>query len=183
MKQKNWMYYLTAFVCGMTVMAVELTCSRLLAPYFSSSSIVWTVIIGLMMISLSLGNIIGGRSADKFHDLGRLYVMIWLASLWVAAIPFVGKYLIAGITALLMFTLPGSALVVTGSALSCLVIFSFPMVLMGMVSPYLVKLATTDMEKNGRITGQIYAMNTIGSIVGTFIPTFQIGRASCRGRV
>ena len=172
MKQKNWMYYLTAFVCGMTVMAVELTCSRLLAPYFSSSSIVWTVIIGLMMISLSLGNIIGGRSADKFHDLGRLYVMIWLASLWVAAIPFVGKYLIAGITALLMFTLPGSALVVTGSALSCLVIFSFPMVLMGMVSPYLVKLATTDMEKNGRITGQIYAMNTIGSIVGTFIPTF-----------
>lgn len=172
MKQKNWLYYLTAFVCGMTVMAVELTCSRLLAPYFSSSSIVWTVIIGLIMISLSLGNILGGRSADKFHDLGRLYIMIWLASLWVAAIPFVGKYVIAGITALLMFTLPGSALVVTGSALSCLVIFSLPMVLMGMVSPYLVKLAATDMEKNGRVTGQIYAMNTIGSIVGTFLPTF-----------
>ena len=162
MKQGTWLYYLTAFLCGMTVMAVELTCSRLLAPYFSSSSIVWTVIIGLIMISLSIGNIVGGRSADKHHDLGRLYFLIWLASLWIAAIPFAGKYVIAGITGLLMFTLPGSALV----------IFSFPLVLMGTCSPYLVKLAVTDMENNGRVTGQIYAMNTIGSIVGTFIPTF-----------
>lgn len=172
MQNRTWVYYLTAFLCGMTVMAVELTCSRLLAPYFSSSSIVWTVIIGLIMISLSLGNIIGGRSADKHRDLGRLYFLIWLASLWIAAIPFLGKYVIAGVTGILMFTLPGSALVVTGSAICCLVIFSFPMVLMGTCSPYLVKLAVTDMENNGRITGQIYAMNTIGSILGTFIPTF-----------
>ncbi len=172
MQNRTWVYYLTAFICGMTVMAVELTCSRLLAPYFSSSSIVWTVIIGLIMISLSLGNIIGGRSADKHRDLGRLYFLIWLASLWIAAIPFLGKYVIAGVTGILMFTLPGSALVVTGSAICCLVIFSFPMVLMGTVSPYLVKLAVTDMENNGRITGQIYAMNTVGSILGTFIPTF-----------
>ena len=172
MQNRTWVYYLTSFLCGMTVMAVELTCSRLLAPYFSSSSIVWTVIIGLIMISLSIGNIFGGRSADKHRDLGRLYFLIWLASLWIAAIPFVGKYVIAGITGLLMFTLPGSALVVTGSAVCCLVIFSFPLVLMGTCSPYLVKLAVTDMENNGRITGQIYAMNTIGSIVGTFIPTF-----------
>ncbi len=172
MKHGTWLYYLTAFLCGMTVMAVELTCSRLLAPYFSSSSIVWTVIIGLIMISLSIGNIIGGRSADKHHNLGRLYFLIWLASLWIAAIPFAGKYVIAGITGLLMFLLPGSALITAGSAICCLVIFSFPMVLMGTCSPYLVKLAVTDMENNGRITGQIYAMNTIGSIVGTFIPTF-----------
>src|SRR5450756_1289416 len=74
MQNRTWVYYLTAFLCGMTFMAVELTCSRLLAPYFSYSSIVWTVIIGLIMISLSLGNIIGGRSADKHRDLGRLYL-------------------------------------------------------------------------------------------------------------
>ncbi len=169
---KNWVFYVTAFVCGMSVMAVELTSSRLLAPYFSSSSVVWTVIIGLIMISLALGNIIGGRSADKHKDLGRLYFLIWLASIWVAAIPFLGKYVIAGITGLLMFILPGSALVPAGSAICCLVIFSFPMVLLGMSSPYLVKLAVKDMENNGRVTGQIYAMNTVGSIVGTFVPTF-----------
>jgi len=172
MKIGNWVYYVTAFICGMTVMAVELTCSRLLAPYFSSSSIVWTIIIGLIMISLSIGNIIGGRIADKHHNLGRLYFLIWLASLWIAAIPFLGKYVIAGVTGLLMLTIPGSALIVTGSAICCLVIFSFPLLLMGTCSPYLVKLAVKDMENNGRVTGQIYAMNTIGSIVGTFIPTF-----------
>ncbi len=172
MKNRNMIYYFTAFISGMTIMAVELTCSRLLAPYFSSSSIVWTVIIGLMMISLSLGNIIGGRIADKRKDLGKLYFYIWIASLWVAIIPFVGKYVIAGITALLLFVLPGGALVVTGSAISCLVIFSFPMVLMGMVTPYMVKLAVHDMNENGRVTGQIYATSTVGSIIGTFLPTF-----------
>jgi len=172
MQNRTWVYYLTSFLCGMTIMGVELTCSRLLAPYFSSSSIVWTVIIGLIMVSLAIGNIYGGRSADKHKDLGRLYFLIWLASLWIAAIPFAGKYVIAGISGLLMLIIPGSALVVTGSAVCCLVIFSFPLVLMGTCSPYLVKLAVTDMDNNGRITGQIYAMNTIGSIVGTFIPTF-----------
>lgn len=172
MKNKNLLYYVTTFLSGMTVMAVELTCSRLLAPYFSSSSIVWTVIIGLIMISLSIGNVLGGRSADKYKSLDRLYFYLWIASLWIAIIPFVGKYIIAGVTGILMLTMPGSALLVMGSAICCMIIFTIPMILFGMVTPYMVKLAVSDMENNGRVTGQIYAMSTIGSIVGTFIPTF-----------
>ncbi len=172
MKNSNFILYLTSFLSGMTVMAVELSCSRLLAPYFSSSQIVWTVIIGLIMICLSIGNVLGGRSADKHKSLNRIYFYIWIASLWIALIPFVGKYLIAGITGLLVLLLPGGQLVLTGSAISCLVIFSLPMIFLGMVPPYLVKLGIKDMESSGKITGQIEALGTIGSIVGTFVPTF-----------
>ena len=171
-KPNNLILYVTSFLSGMTVMAVELACSRLLAPYFSSSQIVWTIIIGLIMISMSIGNMLGGRLADKHKSLSRLYFYIWIASLWIAAIPFVGKYLISGIIGLLLLFVPGSQFVVAGSALSCLVIFALPMALLGMVSPYLVRLGIYDMENSGKIAGKIYAMGTIGSIIGTFIPTF-----------
>ena len=85
--------YLTEFFSGMSVMAVELGASRLLAPYFSSSQIVWTIIIGTIMIAMALGNIYGGRSADKNPDPDRLYRRIMIASIWIALIPVVGKYL------------------------------------------------------------------------------------------
>ena len=64
----KWYLYLTEFFSGVSVMAVELGASRLLAPYFSSSQIVWTIIIGTIMIAMALGNIYGGRSADKNPD-------------------------------------------------------------------------------------------------------------------
>ncbi len=172
MKNNNTILYLTSFLSGMTIMAVELSCSRLLAPYFSTSQIVWTVIIGLIMICLSIGNVLGGRSADKHKSLNRIYFYIWIASIWIALIPFVGKYIIAGITGLLVLALPSGPLVLTGSAISCLVIFSLPMIFLGMVPPYLVKLGIKDMESSGKVTGQIEALGTIGSIVGTFVPTF-----------
>ena len=95
--------YLTEFFAGMSVMAVELGASRLLAPYFSSSQIVWTIIIGTIMIAMALGNIYGGRSADKNPNPDRLYTRILIAGVWIALIPVVGKYIILGISALLIF--------------------------------------------------------------------------------
>jgi predicted MFS family arabinose efflux permease len=75
-------------------MAVELSATRLLAPTFGTSSIIWTIVIGLIMISLSLGNILGGRSADKHNSMDRLYALIWAAAIYIALIPFFGKYII-----------------------------------------------------------------------------------------
>ena len=87
---KNKYYlYLTEFFAGMAVMAVELGASRLLAPYFSSSQIVWTIIIGTIMIAMALGNLWGGRSADKNPDPDRLYRRILIAAVWIAMIPMV----------------------------------------------------------------------------------------------
>lgn len=169
--EKKLLLYATSFFCGMSVMAVELSISRLLAPTFGTSQIIWTVIIGLIMISLSIGNILGGRSADKNNSLNKLYMIIWGAALWIAVIPFIGKYVIIAVTGLLALFFSND-LLVTGTAISCLVLFSAPLIGLGMVSPYLVKLGVTDLENAGKTTGKIYAMNTLGSIIGTFLPTF-----------
>ena len=92
MKEKSilnnkYFLYLTEFFSGMSVMAVELGASRLMAPYFSSSQIVWTVIIGVIMIAMALGNVWGGRIADKNPSPDRLYGRLLLAAVWIALIP------------------------------------------------------------------------------------------------
>ena len=85
---KNKYYlYITEFFSGVSVMAVELGASRLLAPYFSSSQIVWTIIIGTIMIAMALGNIYGGRSADKNPDPDRLYRRLIIAADIIIFIP------------------------------------------------------------------------------------------------
>ena len=169
---KNKLFlYLTEFFAGMSVMAVELGASRLLAPYFSSSQIVWTIIIGTIMIAMALGNIYGGRSADKSPNPDRLYTRILIAAIWIALIPVVGKYIVLGISALLIFTVSNHFLIIAAFA-ACMVIFVFPLFLLGTVTPSLVKYAVDSLDDNGKTVGTLGAFNTIGSIIGTFVPTF-----------
>jgi spermidine synthase len=163
--------YLTEFFAGMSVMAVELGASRLLAPYFSSSQIVWTIIIGTIMIAMALGNIYGGRKADKDPDPDKLYVRILAAAIWIALIPVVGKYIILGISAILIFAVNSNFLVIAAFA-ACMVVFVFPLFLLGTVTPSLAKYTTDSLEDNGKVIGTLGAFNTIGSIIGTFMPTF-----------
>ncbi|MCM1145589.1 MAG: fused MFS/spermidine synthase [Blautia sp.] len=169
--RKKYYLYLTEFFAGMSVMAVELGASRLLAPYFSSSQIVWTIIIGTIMIAMALGNIWGGRSADKNPNPDRLYIRIIIASIWIAAIPVVGKYIIIGISAALVFTISNQFLV-CAAFLACMVIFVFPLFLLGTVTPSLVKYTVDSLDESGKTVGSLGAFNTIGSIIGTFLPTF-----------
>ena len=169
---KNKVYLdLTEFFSGMSVMAVELGASRLLAPYFSSSQIVWTIIIGTIMIAMALGNIYGGRSADKDPNPDKLYGRIIIAAIWIAMIPVVGKFIILGISALLIFTVNSNFLIIAGFA-ACMVVFVFPLFLLGTVTPSLVKFTVDNLDDNGRLVGNLNASNTIGSIIGTFVPTF-----------
>lgn len=79
--ENKFYLYLTEFFSGMSVMAVELGASRLLAPYFSPSQIVWTIIIGTIMIAMALGNIYGGKSADKNPNPDKLYGRIIIAAI------------------------------------------------------------------------------------------------------
>ena len=162
---------MTEFFAGMSVMAVELGASRLLAPYFSSSQIVWTIIIGTIMIAMALGNIYGGRSADKNPNPDKLYGRMIVAAIWIAAIPVVGKYLILGISALFIFSVSSNFLIVAAFA-ACMVIFVFPLFLLGTVTPSLVKYTVDSLDDSGKTVGMLNAFNTIGSIIGTFVPTF-----------
>ncbi|ADU22579.1 spermidine synthase [Ruminococcus albus] len=163
--------YLTEFFAGMSVMAVELGASRLLAPYFSSSQIVWTIIIGTIMIAMALGNYFGGKSADKDPEPDKLYKRILLSAVWIAAIPFIGKIVILGISAVLVVTVSTNFLI-WAAFLACMVIFVYPLFLLGTVTPSLVKYTTDSLEDNGRTVGTLGAFNTVGSIIGTFAPTF-----------
>ena len=169
---KNKVYlYLTEFFAGMAVMAVELGASRLLAPYFSSSQIVWTIIIGTIMIAMALGNMWGGRMADKDPNPDRLYLRLLVAAVWIAAIPVVGKYIVIGISGLLVVTVSQNFLIIA-AFLSCMVIFVFPLFLLGTVTPSLVKYTVGSLDDSGKIVGTLGACNTVGSILGTFLPTF-----------
>ena len=152
-------------------MAVELGASRLLAPYFSSSQIVWTIIIGTIMIAMALGNVYGGRSADKKPDPSILYRRILFAGVWIALIPVVGKYVIVAVSGLLIVAVDTNFLVIA-AFLSCLVLFVWPLLLLGTVTPTLAKITTQSLDESGRVVGQLGAANTIGSILGTFLPTF-----------
>lgn len=163
--------YLTEFFAGMSVMAVELGASRLLAPYFSSSQIVWTIIIGTIMIAMALGNIYGGKSADKSPNPDKLYGRILIAAVWIALIPVAGKYIVLGISALLIFAVNNNFLIIAAFC-ACMVIFVFPLFLLGTVTPSLAKYSVSSLDDSGRTVGTLGAFNTIGSIIGTFVPTF-----------
>lgn len=163
--------YLTEFFSGMSVMAVELGASRLLAPYFSSSQIVWTIVIGTIMIAMALGNIYGGKSADKNPNPDKLYGRIIISAIWIALIPVVGKYIILGVSALLIFTVNSNFLIIAAFA-ACMLIFVFPLFLLGTVTPSLAKYSVENLEESGKVIGTLGAYNTIGSIIGTFVPTF-----------
>ena len=163
--------YLTEFFSGMSVMAVELGASRLLAPYFSSSQIVWTIIIGTIMIAMALGNIMGGRWADKNPNPDKLYGRIIVAAIWIALIPVLGKFIIIGISGVLVLTIDTNFLVIAAFA-ACMVIFVFPLFLLGTVTPSLVKYTVDSLDDSGKVVGYLNASNTIGSIIGTFVPTF-----------
>ncbi len=171
MLKKRWFLYMTEFFSGMSVMAIELGASRLLAPYFSSSQIVWTIIIGAIMIAMALGNIWGGRLADKNPSPDKMYFRVMIVAVWTAAIPFVGKYVIA-LVSLVLAMLAGQNFLIWASLLSCILLFVFPLMLLGSVSPALVKYAVKSLDENGKIVGELNALNTVGSIIGTFTPTF-----------
>ena len=152
--------YLTEFFSGMSVMAVELGASRLLAPYFSSSQIVWTIIIGTIMIAMALGNIYGGKAADKNPNPDKLYGRILVASIWIALIPVLGKYIILGISGLLILTVSTNFLIIAAFA-ACMIIFVFPLFLLGTVTPCLVKYSVDSLNENGKTVGYLNASNTM----------------------
>lgn len=170
MKNK-WILYLTGFLSGMSVMAIELGASRLLAPYFSSSQIVWTIVIGTIMVAMALGNVLGGKMADKNKNPDKLFIWLAIAAIWTGLIPFLGRFIIAGV-ALLLALFVASNYLVWAALVSCLLVFVFPLMILGMVTPNLVRFAVNGVEDSGKTVGIIEALNTIGSIIGTFLPTF-----------
>ena len=155
------------FGAGIGALATEITASRLLAPYFGSSTIVWANLIGIVLAALALGYWLGGRIADKRPQPSLLGAIVLAAAVCVAAIPFVAK-------PFLDLTVEGlddaSAGAVIGSFVAVLLLCAPPVVLLGMVSPFAIRLAVASIQTAGAVAGRLYALSTTGSLLGTFLP-------------
>jgi spermidine synthase len=159
--------YALVFLAGVGTLATEICASRLLAPYYGSSTIVWANIIGLTLASLSLGYWLGGRIADRnpsSHVLGRL---VLAAGLLVAVIPFVSSPILDVASSGLDEVSAGA---VIGSFFGTLLLFAPPIVLLGMVAPFAIRLALVEVASAGQVAGRLYALSTVGSLLGTFVP-------------
>ena len=158
--------YALTFVGGAASLGGEIAAARLLAPWFGDSTLIWANTIGVVLVALSVGYWLGGRIADRDPTARRLAQIILAAAALFAALPFVARpFLRASVAAL--DTVSAGAFV--GSLFAVLVLLAAPMLLLGMVSPFVVKLAIRGVEEAGRVTGRLYAISTVGSLAGTFL--------------
>lgn len=167
---RNRFLLLITFVSGMSVMGVEISAARLVAPYFGTSIFVWTNVIGIVLVALSLGYFIGGKLADKYPTLDAVLAPLLIAGVFFLVVPWIVKPVAQFSTVPFSFS-SGTAVIVGGSFVTVLLLFALPLLLLGMVSPYVIKLYQVDKENVGEMAGSVFAIGTLGSILGTFLPT------------
>lgn len=162
-------YLFVAFITGMAVTVVELAAARLLAPYFGASLFVWTNVIGVILIGLAFGYVAGGRIADRQTDTHILFRCIGVAGVLVFASPFLIRLLVPFVVVDAVFTRTIPLVLIAGSFVAALLLFFFPVFLLGMTSPFLISvLGRRVPEKLGTMSGRIFAWSTLGSILGVF---------------
>src|SRR5579859_198601 len=165
------MLYVAVFGSGMTTLAVELSASRLLGSIFGTSNLVWANIIGLILVYLTAGYFIGGWVADRWPNHVTLYRLIAWGAFFSGLVPLAARPVLAGAAHAVMGFDAGVAL---GSFIAVLVLFSVPVTLLGCVSPFAIRLALQDVSDAGHTAGRMYAISTLGSILGTFVPVLYL---------
>lgn len=167
--KKRRFLYATVFITGAAVIAIELTASRLMAPFFGNSIFVWGNIIGVTMAALAIGYTLGGRLADRRPDEHVLFMIVIIGGCMTSAIPVMFRVVVD----LVVSMLSGFDLVlIAGSMISLLILFAFPLLLLGMAGPFVIRLLAEDVSTAGNTAGAVYAFSTLGSIIGTFVSTF-----------
>lgn len=160
-----WRLQAASFFCGAAVMIMELTGSRLVAPFLGTSLIVWTALIGVIMMSLCLGNWIGGHVADRRPE-AKILARVLMAAALVTALTALGA------NALLAWASGASFSLYAAAVVAALVAFAPASVLMGMCPPIIARLAMCDVASSGATVGRLSALNSAGSILGTFLGGF-----------
>lgn len=158
---------LTAFVGGCVSLALELSAGRLLAPAFGTTEIVWSAIIGLIMLYLSVGYVIGGKWADRSPYPSTLFTILMCAGWSIALIPICSRPLLkVAVEGMRVWNLGQLA----GPFIVILVLFAVPVTLLANISPFIIRLSMEDVTQSGGTVGKIYAISTAGSFIGTFLP-------------
>ena len=160
--------YFTVFISGMTSLAAEFGASRLLGNVFGTSNPVWAAIIGLILIYLTAGYFLGGHWADRSPYPKTMYGILAWAAFTLGVVPYVaGPVLRAAANAVDNLQIG----IIAGAFVGVLVLFTIPVTLMGMISPFAIRLTLNDAGHAGNTAGTIYGISTIGSFIGTFLPT------------
>lgn len=153
------------FLGGAIGMGLELIAARVLSPYVGSSNVVWTSIIGIILVSMSLGYWLGGKNADKGANLNQLSNILLYAALATSAIPLLETCVVK----ILAGIIPN---LIVSAILCAIIVFSIPSFILAMISPYAVKIKSKEETEIGSLSGKISSLSTIGSIVGTFLMGF-----------
>lgn len=156
-----------SFVSGFAIMAAEMSAGRLVAPYYGTSTMVWALLIGTVMLSLALGNLLGGRLSRRGSAPIWLFGSLLASATLLALLPTMSRPLMGG--ALASFT-SGASLVLLLTAAAVALLLALPLVCLGAVSPILVHEAAAGRSDTGEIAGRLYALGTLGSLLGTFLP-------------
>ncbi|OGZ32590.1 MAG: hypothetical protein A2V69_01220 [Candidatus Portnoybacteria bacterium RBG_13_40_8] len=167
MKIYKYTLEIAVFVCGAVVMIFELVGSRILGPYFGTSIFVWSSLIGIILGSLSLGYYLGGKLADKKSGFYNLSLIIFLSSIFIGLTILIKDPLLG-------FLQTNLSNIKISSVFASLIIFLPTSMLLGMISPYAAKLRINSLNKSGSTVGNLYAISTAGSIVGTFLAGFYL---------
>ncbi|MGE5643622.1 MAG: spermidine synthase [Byssovorax cruenta] len=158
----------TVFISGMTTLAAELAASRLIGNVFGTSNIVWASIIGLILIYLTVGYFLGGRWADANPTPAAMYRVLAWGAFTLGLVPYIaGPVLRSAATAFEVLQVG----ILGASFVAVLILFSVPITLLGTISPFAIRLSMDNTSHAGQTSGQIYAISTLGSFIGTFLPT------------
>ena len=159
--------YVNAFFLGAVIMGFEMLGSRYLYPFFGGSIVTWAALISMVLAGLMAGYFIGGALADKFPSPRALGWIIFGAAVYLAAVPTV-----AGPLSMTIYNTLGDGSVAVLTAAGAL-LFA-PILLLGVFSPYAVKLTLQSTHSSGRTAGRVYGISTFGSIFGTLFTTFTL---------
>ena len=157
-------YEFILFVADAIYMILELIASRLLAPFFGTTNLVWTAVIGIILLSNSVGNYIGGKIADKKNVEKRLIILLLTISVLIFIIPIIQTNFLSFLSNSIKDTK-------IGAIVSTVILFFLPSMFLGCISPIVIKLKMKDLENAGKTSGKIYAIATIGSLFGVLIIT------------
>ena len=154
------------FVGGVSSLGAEIAAARLLAPYFGASTIIWANTIAVVLVALSVGYWYGGRLADRYPDDSRLRLVALAAAALLGLVPLAsGPFFDVVVGA--FDRLDAGAFV--GSLIGVLVLLAVPLVLLGTITPWALRLAIDDVSQAGTVAGRLYALSTVGSLTGVFL--------------
>lgn len=161
---------LIVFVGGISSLGTEIALSRLIAPFFGTSLFVWANVIGFTLLYLTVGYYLGGRLADRYPREEVLYQLTAVAAVLIGLLPFISRPILQySQVAFATYSLG----VFWGSLLVVLLLLAVPITLLGCVSPFAIRLSLEDgdVRQSGSVAGQLYAISTVGSLLGAFLPT------------